>query len=32
MYIKNIMTPEVVLVDKDQNICDALKLLKKTSL
>ncbi|MCC7557701.1 MAG: CBS domain-containing protein [Methanobacteriaceae archaeon] len=32
MYIKNIMTPEVVLVDKDQNICDALKLMKKNKI
>ncbi len=29
MQIKYIMTPEVVVIDKDQNICDALKLMKK---
>ncbi|MDI6644689.1 MAG: CBS domain-containing protein [Methanobacteriaceae archaeon] len=32
MHIKNIMTPEVVQIDKDQNICDALKLMKKNKV
>ncbi len=29
MHIKDIMTPKVVVADKDQNIHDALKLMKK---
>ena len=30
MHVKDIMKEEVVHVDKDQNIQDALKLMKKT--
>lgn len=29
MQIKNLMSEEVVTIDKDQNICDALRLMKK---
>ncbi|MGC9517867.1 MAG: CBS domain-containing protein [Methanomicrobiales archaeon] len=32
MHIKDIMTPEAVSVDKDQNICDALKKMKKNKI
>lgn len=32
MHVKDIMTPKVVVIDKDQNIHDALKLMKKNKI
>ena len=32
MHIKNIMSREVVVIDKDQNIHDALKIMKKRKI
>ena len=29
MQVKNLMSEELVTIDKDQNICDALRLMKK---
>ncbi|BAW31928.1 MAG TPA: CBS domain-containing protein [Methanothermobacter sp.] len=32
MKIKYLMNPDVVCIDKDQNICDALRIMKKNNL
>lgn len=32
MRVKNIMSDDVVSIDKDQNICDALRVMKKNKL
>lgn len=32
MRVKNIMSNDVVSIDKDQNICDALRIMKKNKL
>lgn len=32
MRVKNIMSSDVVVVDKDQNVCDALRIMKKHKL
>ncbi len=32
MQIKNLMSEELVTIDKDQNICDALRLMKKNKI
>ncbi len=32
MKIKYLMNPEVICIDKDQNICDALRIMKKNNI
>lgn len=32
MQIKNLMSEELIVIDKDQNICDALRLMKKNKI
>jgi CBS domain-containing protein len=32
MQIKNIMSKDVIVIDKDQNVCDGLRLMKKNKI